>query len=69
MNLQRIVISFALILALVSCASEYQIEGNSSVARLDGKLLFVKVAEIPAVVIIKKCFKSIGFHKIIFIIF
>ena len=43
MNLQRIVISFALILALVSCASEYQIEGNSSVARLDGKLLFVKV--------------------------
>ena len=43
MNIQRIVISVALLLALVSCASEYQIEGNSSVARLDGKMLFVKV--------------------------
>lgn len=43
MNIQRIVISVALLLALVSCAGEYQIEGNSSVARLDGKLLFVKV--------------------------
>lgn len=30
-------------LALTSCASEYQIEGNSSVTRLDGKMLFIKV--------------------------
>ncbi len=26
-----------------SCASEYQIEGSSSVSRLDGKMLFIKV--------------------------
>ena len=43
MNLLRILISAACLLAFVSCASEYQIEGTSSVARLDGKMLFVKV--------------------------
>ena len=31
------------ILLLTSCASEYQIRGTSSVSRLDGKMLFVKV--------------------------
>ncbi len=31
------------LLTLVSCASEYQIKGNSSVYRLDGKMLFVKI--------------------------
>lgn len=43
MNLVRtifIVISFLL---FASCASEYQIQGSSSVSRLDGKMLFVKV--------------------------
>ena len=30
-------------LFLASCASEYQIEGSSSVSRLDGKMLFVKM--------------------------
>lgn len=28
-----------------SCASEYQIKGSSSVARLDGKMLFIKVPQ------------------------
>lgn len=28
---------------LASCASEYQINGNSTVSRLDGKMLFIKV--------------------------
>lgn len=32
-----------LLLTLTSCASEYQIQGSSSVSRLDGKMLFVKV--------------------------
>ena len=31
--------------AFASCASEYQIKGNSSVARLDGKMLFIKVPQ------------------------
>lgn len=31
------------LLLLTSCASEYQINGTSSVSRLDGKMLFVKV--------------------------
>ena len=31
------------LLILTSCASEYQIRGTSSVSRLDGKMLFVKV--------------------------
>ena len=31
------------LLALTSCASEYKIEGSSSVSRLDGKMLFIKV--------------------------
>ena len=31
------------IFLLTSCASEYQIRGTSSVSRLDGKMLFVKV--------------------------
>ncbi len=31
------------LLLLTSCASEYQIKGTSSVSRLDGKMLFVKV--------------------------
>ena len=28
-----------------SCASEYKIEGSSSVSRLDGKMLFIKVPD------------------------
>jgi hypothetical protein len=31
------------VLVFASCASEYKIEGNSSVTRLDGKMFFVKV--------------------------
>ncbi|MGP1436710.1 MAG: DUF4369 domain-containing protein [Phocaeicola sp.] len=39
--------SFTLIsiLLLTSCASQYQIKGTSSVSRLDGKMLFVKIPE------------------------
>lgn len=33
------------LLLLTACASEYQIQGNSSVSRLDGKMLFVKVPQ------------------------
>lgn len=43
MNIIKIIFSAVTILLFVSCASEYQINGNSSVSRLDGKMLFVKV--------------------------
>lgn len=33
------------LLSLASCASEYHIQGSSSVSRLDGKMLFVKVLQ------------------------
>lgn len=45
MNRLKVVFAVICLLALVSCASEYQIEGSSSVARLDGKMLFVKVPQ------------------------
>ena len=32
-------------LVFTSCVSEYQIQGSSSVSRLDGKMLFVKVPQ------------------------
>lgn len=37
------VVAILALLAFSSCAKGYLIEGNSSVARLDGKMLFVKV--------------------------
>lgn len=43
MRICKVISSLALPLAFLSCASEYQIEGSSSVSRLDGKMLFVKV--------------------------
>lgn len=43
MNRLKVVFSVICLMALASCASEYQIEGSSSVSRLDGKMLFVKV--------------------------
>lgn len=45
MNMIRLLFSVIFLLTLASCASEYQIEGSSSVARLDGKMLFVKIPE------------------------
>lgn len=45
MNKLKVVFAIICLLALVSCASEYQIEGSSSVSRLDGKMLFVKVPQ------------------------
>lgn len=43
MNLVRAIFSVISFLLFTSCASEYQIKGSSSVSRLDGKMLFVKV--------------------------
>lgn len=45
MDMVRIIFSIVSFLFLASCASEYQIQGNSSVSRLDGKMLFVKVPQ------------------------
>lgn len=43
MSMNKLFFSLASLLALSSCASEYKIEGSSSVSRLDGKMLFIKV--------------------------
>lgn len=45
MNMVRIIFSVVSFLLFTSCASEYQIQGSSSVSRLDGKKLFVKVPQ------------------------
>lgn len=45
MKIARIIFSVVTLLLLTACASEYQIQGNSSVSRLDGKMLFVKVPQ------------------------
>lgn len=44
MNVRIIIVALVSWLALASCGTEYQIEGSSSVSRLDGKMLFVKVS-------------------------
>ena len=43
MSMNKLFFSVVSLLAFTSCASEYKIEGSSSVSRLDGKMLFVKV--------------------------
>lgn len=43
MRMNKLFLSVLAPLFLASCASEYQIEGSSSVSRLDGKMLFVKM--------------------------
>lgn len=45
MSITKIIYSVAFLSALTSCASEYHIQGSSSVSRLDGKMLFVKVPQ------------------------
>lgn len=45
MNIVRIIFLVVSFLLFISCASEYKIQGNSSVSRLDGKMLFVKVPQ------------------------
>lgn len=45
MSINKLFFSAVSLVALGSCASEYKIEGSSSVSRLDGKMLFVKVAK------------------------
>ena len=45
MSIARTLYSVITILMFTSCASEYKIHGNSSVSRLDGKMLFVKVPQ------------------------
>ena len=44
MNVRIIIVTLVSWLLLASCGNEYQVEGNSSVSRLDGKMLFVKVS-------------------------
>lgn len=41
--MNRIVFLLVSLFLFASCASEYQINGNSTVSRLDGKMLFIKV--------------------------
>lgn len=43
MNMNKLFFIVISLLAFSSCASEYKIEGNSSISSLDGKMLFVKV--------------------------
>lgn len=43
MNIVKHLLSIVCLSTFSSCASEYQIEGSSSVSRLDGKMLFVKI--------------------------
>lgn len=45
MRVLKVIYSVIILLAFTSCASEYHIQGNSSVSRLDGKMLFVKVPQ------------------------
>ena len=45
MSIARTLYSVITVLMFTSCASEYKIHGNSSVSRLDGKMLFVKVPQ------------------------
>lgn len=45
MSMNKVFFSLVSLLTLTSCASEYKIEGSSSVSRLDGKMLFIKVPE------------------------
>ena len=43
MNIRNIASVLLTLMLSTSCASEYMIEGNSTVSRLDGRMLFVKV--------------------------
>lgn len=43
MSMNRLLFSMVPLFVMTSCASEYKIEGSSSVSRLDGKMLFVKI--------------------------
>ena len=45
MSINKLILLIVSLLAFTSCASEYQINGSSSVSRLDGKVLFVKVPQ------------------------
>ena len=45
MSIARTLYSVITVLMFTSCASEYKIHGNSSVSRLDGKMLLVKVPQ------------------------
>ena len=45
MNIAKLIYTVIIMLVFTSCASEYQIQGSSSVSRLDGKMLFVKVPQ------------------------
>lgn len=43
--MNKVIIYIIFLLTFASCASEYQINGSSSVSLLDGKMLFIKVPQ------------------------
>lgn len=45
MSIAKLIYTVIIMLVFTSCVSEYQIQGSSSVSRLDGKMLFVKVPQ------------------------
>lgn len=45
MSITKIIYPVLFLWIFASCASEYRIQGSSSVSRLDGKMLFVKVSQ------------------------
>lgn len=45
MNIAKLIYTVIIMLVFTSCVSEYHIQGSSSVSRLDGKMLFVKVPQ------------------------
>ena len=45
MNIAKLIYTVIIMLVFTSCVSEYLIQGSSSVSRLDGKMLFVKVPQ------------------------
>ena len=45
MRMNKLVVFILSLFVFASCASEYQIKGSSSVSRLDGKMLFIKVPQ------------------------
>lgn len=52
---KNIIAAFSLLILFASCASNYNIEGTSSVNNLDGKMLYLKIVKDDAVKNIDSC--------------
>lgn len=63
MSLTNTLYSLLVVLFFTSCASEYRIHGNSSVSRLDGKMLFVKVPQAGEMINVDSAEVVHGFFK------